>query len=183
MRMLNLPARILNKIQRIACKFFFIKDSFSRFSLSNFPKRKYFQFLKKKEKPKMPRKKRLSPNQLADLKSDFAGLKSITDYTPIKKEFEVAQIQPIEDALDALLVEEAQIKVQLDNVRDRIADKGNELVQKMNGAAQQIIAQYGDDSSELQAIGRKRKSDRIVGRRGKTGGNGGENGGNDTPTG
>jgi ribosomal 50S subunit-associated protein YjgA (DUF615 family) len=117
------------------------------------------------------------------LKRDFAGLKSIADYAPIKKEFEVVQIQPIEDALDTLLTEEAQLEAQLAALRDRIADKGYDLVQKMNGAAQQIIAQYGDDSPELQAIGRKRKSDRAVGRRGKSGGSGGENGDSDTPTG
>jgi hypothetical protein len=130
----------------------------------------------------MARRKRLSPNQLAELKRDFAGLKSIANYTPIKEEYKIAQIQPIEDELDNLLVEEAQIEAQLASVRDRIADKGNELVQKMNGAAQQIIAQFGDDSEELQAIGRVRKSDRAAGRRAGSGGTDGETGGGGTPT-
>lgn len=131
----------------------------------------------------MARRKRLSPNQLAELKRNFAGLKSITNYAPIKEEYKIAQIQPIEDELDSLLVEEAQMEAQLANLRDRIADKGGELVQKMNGAAQQVIAQFGDDSEELQAIGRVRKSDRATGRRTRTGGANGETGGGNTPTG
>jgi hypothetical protein len=113
----------------------------------------------------MAKSKRLSPNQLADVKSNFAGLKQIAGYSPINGEFKVSEIEPIETELDNLLLQEAQIDAQLKDVRDRIANKSNEFVQKMNGAAQQVIAQFGDDSGELQAIGRKRKSDRAVGRR------------------
>ena len=117
----------------------------------------------------MAQKKRLSPNQLAEIKSNFAGLKQISDYTSLKDEFKVEAIQTVETALDQLLVQEAQIETQLANLRDQIAEKGNELVQRMNGAAQQVIAQYGDDSPEIQALGRKRKSERAT-RRPKSGG-------------
>ena len=58
----------------------------------------------------MARKKRLSPNQLAELKSNFAGLKSVQGYSPIKDEFKVTAIEPVETALDNLLVQEADRK-------------------------------------------------------------------------
>ena len=115
-------------------------------------------------------KKRLSPNQLAEIKSNFAGLKQIQGYAPVKDDYKVTAIQPIETALDNLLVQEAQLDAQLSNVRDQIAEKGSEFVRKISGAAQQVIAQFGDDSAEIQALGRKRKSDRAPSRR--------ENGGN-----
>lgn len=114
--------------------------------------------------------KRLSPNQLAEIKSNFAGLKQITDYAPVKDEYKVSEIEPIETALDNLLTQEAQLIAQLADVRDQIAEKGGEFSQKMTGAAQQVIAQFGDDSAEIQSLGRKRKSDRISGRRKPNGG-------------
>lgn len=109
----------------------------------------------------MAKKVRLSPNQLAKLKADFAGLRGIGDYAPQKSEFAVTAIQPIEDEIDQLLGQEAQMLADLDALRDKIAEKGTAFSQKMKGAAQQIIGQYGDDSPEIQAVGRKRSSERA----------------------
>ncbi|MDQ2746069.1 MAG: hypothetical protein M3T96_02275 [Acidobacteriota bacterium] len=110
----------------------------------------------------MPKNKRLSPNKLAAVKADFEGLKSISDYKPIKSDFEVTQIQPVADSIDNLLEQEAQILAQLGDIRDQLADKGTMFFQKMKGAAQQVIAQYGDDSAEIQKLGRIRSSERST---------------------
>ncbi len=110
----------------------------------------------------MARKTRLSPNKLAEVKSSFAGLKTIGDYKSVKPEFEVSLIQAVETAVDDLTLQEAQLSAQLDDVRDQLADKGKEFTQKMKGAAQQVIAQYGDDSAEIQKLGRKRTSERAT---------------------
>lgn len=106
--------------------------------------------------------KRLSPNQLAEVKNAFAGLKSVDGYAPVNDDYKVSAIEPLEAALDELTVQEAQIAAQLAAVRDRIAETGTEFQQKIKGAAQQVIAQFGDDSSEIQALGRKRASDRAA---------------------
>lgn len=110
----------------------------------------------------MAKNKRLSPNQLAEIKASFAGLKSIDGYAPVNADFAVAAIQPIEAAIDTLTEQESQMLAQLADLRDRIADNGAEFSQKMKGAAQQIIAQFGDDSAEIQALGRKRVSERAT---------------------
>jgi hypothetical protein len=60
-----------------------------------------------------------------------------------------------------LLEQEAQLMVQVEDVRDQIADKGKELAKKMVGVGQQVVAQFGDDSPEVQAIGRIRSSERA----------------------
>lgn len=109
----------------------------------------------------MAKRYRLSPNQAAKLKANFAGLKTITDYDPPKTEYEVAAIQPIEDALDDLTEQESKMLAQLEELRDKIADKGKEFEQKMKGVGQQIVAQYGDDAPELQKVGRIRSSERA----------------------
>ncbi len=110
----------------------------------------------------MARKIRLSPNKLAEIKGSFAGLKTIPDYKPVKAEFEVSLIQAVETTVDELTLQEAQLSAQLNDVRDRLADKGKEFTQKMKGAAQQVIAQYGDDSPEIQKLGRVRSSERAT---------------------
>ena len=116
------------------------------------------------------KRRRLSPNELAEVKASFEGLKSITDYAPVKTEFSVSQIQAVETAIDTLTGQEAQLLAQLGAVRDQIADKGTEFSQKMKGAAQQVIAQYGDDSLEIQKLGRVRSSERGTRKPKPTGG-------------
>lgn len=110
----------------------------------------------------MAKNARLSPNRLAEVKASFAGLKGIAGYAPVKAEFAVAAIQPIETEIDDLTTQESKIAAQLADVRDRIAAAGTQFAQKMKGAAQQVIAQFGDDSAEIQSLGRKRTSERAA---------------------
>jgi hypothetical protein len=42
-------------------------------------------------------KKRLSPNQLAEVKANFAGLKQIGGYSPLNAEYKVSAIESIEN--------------------------------------------------------------------------------------
>ena len=71
-------------------------------------------------------------------------------------------MEAVETALDGFTAEESQLLVRLGDVRDAIADKGTELLQKLKGAGQQVIAQFGDDSPEIQALGRIRTSERAT---------------------
>ena len=112
----------------------------------------------------MVKKMRLSPNQLAETKSGFAGLKGIAGYKSSNAEYDVAVIQPVKTAIDTLTAQGAKLLVQLGEVRDRIAANGIQFTQKMKGAAQQVIAQFGDDSMEIQTLGRKRSSERAPNR-------------------
>ena len=119
----------------------------------------------------MAKNQRLSPNALAELKGEFTNLKNMADYAPFKDEHKVAAIQTVETALDSLIIEEAQAIAKLAALRDSIAESGTEFAQKMKGARQQVIAQFGEDSAEVQALGLKRASDRQTGQRKKTGSN------------
>lgn len=119
----------------------------------------------------MPRKKRLSPNQIAELDDDFAGLKSIPDYNPVKEEFKVSEIEPVKAALAAKNDEISQKEAEISELRGEAADIGGLYVKKMKGARQQIVAQYGDDSPEYEAVGGTRTSNRRRSARRGTGGN------------
>lgn len=119
----------------------------------------------------MARNRRLSPNKLAQEKGYFANLKAIAGYTPLRAEFKVAEIQPIADECDSLRVLEAQKQAELDEIKDRIAASDTALMAKLDGAAGQVGAQFGEDSAEYASLGRKRKSERRTGGRRSTGGN------------
>lgn len=113
----------------------------------------------------MTRRKRLSPNQLAEEKGYFSNLKNISAYRSLKPEYEVSAIQAVVDELDAAMTEEPQLMARLAAVRDIIAEKGYQLAEKNDGAVIQVAAQFGEDSPEYQSLGRKRKSERRTRRR------------------
>ena len=117
----------------------------------------------------MAKKKRLPPNKLAEEKRYAANLRAIQNYTPLRAEYSKEAVTAVEDELDALLEKEAQKLAELDDLRDRIADKGASFVEKNDGSVIQVAAQFGEDSPEYQSLGRKRKSERATGRRRKSG--------------
>lgn len=114
----------------------------------------------------MANKKRLSPNKLAEEKSNFENLKAIEGYHSQKPEYEVAAIQAVADVLDAKLAREAVLLAELAELRDDIAENGTVLSEKNDGATIQVAAQFGEDSPQYQSLGRKRKSERRT--RGRT---------------
>jgi len=111
----------------------------------------------------MAQKKRLSPNKKAELKGDLAGLKGITDYNPTRQEFKTAEIVMVETELDNLDDRIASLEAELTDLRNRSADKGELFAAKMKGARQQVVAQFGDDSPEYEAVGGTRISNRRSG--------------------
>lgn len=111
----------------------------------------------------MAKTRRLSPNEYAKEKAQFAALKQIPDYEPRKPEYAVAAIEPVINRLDSKLEREAQLNAELAALRDEIAADCTILVEKNDGAALQVAAQYGEDSTEVQSLGRTRKSERATG--------------------
>jgi hypothetical protein len=113
----------------------------------------------------MAKNRRLSPNQIAEEKRYFSNLKNITGYRSLKPEYEIAVIQTVVDELDTALAEEPQLMARLAEIRDTMAAKGSQLLEKNDGSVIQVAAQFGEDSHEYQSLGRKRKSERGVRRR------------------
>lgn len=122
----------------------------------------------------MAKNRRLSPNQLAEEKGYFTNLKNIAGYNSLNSNYAVAAIQTVVDELDAALEEETQLLARLATVRDTIAEKGTQLVEKNDGSVIQVAAQFGEDSPEYQSLGRTRKSERRTRR---------PSGGDNTPNG
>lgn len=114
--------------------------------------------------------KRIRPTQVQTNKDDFANLRTITRYAPANPDYAVDKIQASENKLDVNAQLEAQANVAAKNARDNAVGSEWEHHNLMLGARDQIVAQFGRDSNEAQAVGLKKKSEyKSPGRKGKKG--------------
>ncbi len=97
------------------------------------------------------------------LHDDRAALQAITDmgdYAPANTAYSTAALQELEDALTQAEQDEIRARRALDVARDRAVAAARRFHEAIIGAKAQVIAQYGNDSPEVEAVGYKRKSER-----------------------
>lgn len=103
--------------------------------------------------------KRLPPVKIEADESGFAALQAIASYTPINPAYSLDAVRNVHVELENLRRAEAQAAAAMAAVRDNAVAKEWEFHNLMLGVKEQVIAQFGKDSSEVQALGLKRKSD------------------------
>jgi len=99
----------------------------------------------------------------AGLKQDreaFNAVKSLSDYQPSNSAYEQAQLMAALAALTEAEECKQRAKAAYDAALDDYRAAAWTFHRAMLGAAQQVEAQYGPDSNEYQAMGRKKKSER-----------------------
>jgi len=98
------------------------------------------------------------------LKADadaLAALGKISDYTPANADFALTKLTAASDALKTAADAFAQAEAGWQTARDANVTAQWAFHNAMLGAKQQVLAQYGDDSDEAQAVGLKKKSERA----------------------
>jgi len=103
--------------------------------------------------------KRLRPAQIQQNKDDFAALKNISDYAPANPAYTTPKIQTSETGLNNKSQLESQANAAAAAARDDSVANEWEHHNLMLGARDQVVAQYGRDSNEAQAVGLKKKSE------------------------
>ena len=103
--------------------------------------------------------KRLPPVKIEADENGFAALRAITDYTPINPTYSLEAVRIAHSELENLRHAEAQAAAAMAAAREGAVAKEWEFHNLMLGVKEQIIAQFGKDSNEVQALGLKRKSD------------------------
>ncbi len=111
------------------------------------------------------RTKRLRPAVLQEDLNTFAALKVIPDYQPANEAYTVANGTTKKAAMEAKQTEYVQILAQADAVRDDMVTLEWDFHDFNLGSRDQIKAQYGKDSNEVQSVGLKKKSEYLSGRR------------------
>lgn len=103
--------------------------------------------------------KRLPPKTLQADTDALAALSSVAGYAPSKPECSVQSVQTLADTMKAAQDIEVQAYGTADEKRDGATGKEWEFHNRILSVKQQVLAQYGEDSDELQRLGRKKKSE------------------------
>jgi hypothetical protein len=112
--------------------------------------------------------KRVKPAQMEADRDSFAALQAIAGYAPASPIYRTAAITEVQNALAGAQTAEAQAEAALASARDTAVAREWEFHNLILGAKDQVIAQFGRDSNEVQAMGLKKTSERSAPTRGKT---------------
>ena len=96
------------------------------------------------------------------LKADadvLAAIKKMTGYAPAKADYAVAKLDTAQAALKTAADAFAQAEADWQTARDNHVAAQWVFHNGILGAKQQVVAQYGDDSNEAQAVGLTKKSE------------------------
>lgn len=104
--------------------------------------------------------KRLKPSNLTGDQNSLAALKNITTYAPANPAYSMAALTTLEADMLAAETAEAQAEAALATARDVANAREWAFHNATIGMRDQVMAQYGRDSNEAQAVGRKKTSER-----------------------
>lgn len=103
--------------------------------------------------------RRLKPTVLETDKASFAALQAINGYAPANSAYSMTTITAAQNVLNAAQQAEAQAQAAAATARDEATAREWEFHNLMLGAKDQVMAQFGRDSNEVQAIGLKKASE------------------------
>lgn len=103
--------------------------------------------------------RRLRPSQIQANKDNFAALKAITRYAPANPAYTVEAIDAVETSVTTSQQLESQTIAAAAAARDDAVGNEWQHHNLMLGARDQVVAQFGRDSNEAQAVGLKKKSE------------------------
>jgi hypothetical protein len=103
--------------------------------------------------------KRLNPSALDADTTAFAALQAITNYAPANPVYTAAAISAAHAALVSAQQEEARAAAAAAAARDVAVAAEWAFHNLMLGGKDQVVAQFGRNSNEVQSLGRKKTSE------------------------
>ena len=104
--------------------------------------------------------KRLRPAQVAEDESGFAALQAMALYEPANQAYSLQAINSAHGLMMSARTEEARAQAALDTARDNTVAREWAFHNLLLGAKDQVRAQFGRDSNEVQALNLKKTSER-----------------------
>lgn len=108
----------------------------------------------------MERTKRIPSSVIAADRELLRTIQSLSDYQPINTTYSVATMQQQEACLTQAELAIVRLEEELKQARAVAAETARALHNTSLGIKDQVIAQYGPDSTAVEIIGLIRKSDR-----------------------
>lgn len=119
------------------------------------------------------RTKRLRPSVLQDDLDAYAALQAIRDYAPVNNGYNLTNGTDAKALMEAKQTDFVQKQAAADAARDDMVSAEWDFHDFILGVKDQVKAQYGKDSNEVQSLGLKKKSEyRTPTRRGAPVGDG-----------
>ena len=103
--------------------------------------------------------KRIKPSDLLEDEEVYNSLKGITNYAPANSDYAMAAVDTSYEEWQTAKQEEAQAAADYAAKRDNTVAKSWAFHNKILGSKIQVTAQFGDNSNEVQAVKRKKKSE------------------------
>lgn len=103
--------------------------------------------------------RRIKPSVLQDDRDALAAIKAFTNYAPANTEYALAKLETKATAMNTARETEAQKRDEADAARDDATTAEWAFHNYILAAKKQVLAQYGEDSNEAQAVGLKKKSE------------------------
>ena len=107
---------------------------------------------------------RLSQRILTKDRQIAQAVLGLQDYTPANKDFTADRLREALGKLEEAEAAEAAAQEAAARAREEAMRIEAEFHELILGTKRQVIAQYGDDSDEISALGMKKKSERRYGR-------------------
>jgi hypothetical protein len=114
--------------------------------------------------------RRLTPAVMEADESGFAALQAMALYEPANLAYGLPAVNSAHGLMLSARTEEAQAEAALATARDNAVAKEWAFHNLMLGVKDQVMAQFGRDSNEVQALGLKKASERKAPQRRTTGG-------------
>ena len=103
--------------------------------------------------------RRIAPTTLQTDRESYDALQAITSYAPANSAYSASAISTLRQAMEAKQAAETQAAAALAAARDAAVAAEWEFHNAMLNAKEQVIAQFGKNSDEIQSLGLKKKSE------------------------
>ena len=105
--------------------------------------------------------RRIRPSDLQADTDAFAAIQDMEEYTPSNKDYTVAKIEVLQETMASTQTKESQADGAAKAARDKATTAEWAFHNAVLAAKDQVVAQYGADSDEVQAVGLTKKSERA----------------------
>ena len=103
--------------------------------------------------------RRMAPALIAEDEEAFAALKAIANYAPANPAYSIAAIEQAYQELQAARTLEVQTDAAAKAASDNVVEKQLNFHNLIIGSRDQVTAQFGRNSDQVQAVGRKKSSE------------------------
>jgi len=113
--------------------------------------------------------RRLNPIVILQDRDGFSAVQAVTDYAPANSALTVAKLKSAQNNMDAAQQAYAQALAAFESAKNDLIASEWAFHNLVLGAKDQVVAQFGADSNEAEAVGLKQKSEyKSPKRNGKT---------------